>query len=130
MADQFDIVDIVFNAVESANTGFISYKSNSVTGEVSNHITIAIPPLKHQDYVNKAPFLNVNIFIKKHSNGMPDYQLIKSTTKSVEKALKGNIVIPDGMYLRTRIIWSDSLGEAKEGFDCQNIRLEVITELN
>lgn len=29
MADQFDIVDIVYNAVEPASTGFILYKDQS-----------------------------------------------------------------------------------------------------
>ena len=33
MADQFDIVDIVYNAVEPASTGFILYKDQSGDGE-------------------------------------------------------------------------------------------------
>ena len=40
MADQFDIVDIVYNAVEPASTGFILYKDQSGDGEKRNHITI------------------------------------------------------------------------------------------
>ena len=37
MADQFDIVDIVYNAVEPASTGFILYKDQSGDGEKRNH---------------------------------------------------------------------------------------------
>jgi len=40
MADQFDIEDIVDNAVEPASTGFILYKDQSGDGEKRNHITI------------------------------------------------------------------------------------------
>ena len=130
MANQFDIVDIVFEAVESANSGLTVYKNNSLTGEKNNHITVAIPPLKHQEYVNIAPFLNVNIFIKRKDNGMSDYSLMKSITQTIEKALKEKIIVPIGMYFNFRIIWSQPLGEAKEGFDCTNIRLEIITQKN
>ena len=40
MADQFDIVDIVYDAVEPASTGFILYKDRSADGETKNHITV------------------------------------------------------------------------------------------
>ena len=53
MADQFDIVDIVYNAVEPASTGFILYKDQSGDGEKRNHITIRSLALNGKDYVNK-----------------------------------------------------------------------------
>lgn len=40
MADGFDIVNIVFDATESANTGLIGYKDNSADGEKNNHYTV------------------------------------------------------------------------------------------
>lgn len=128
MADSFDIVDIVFDAVEAAKTNFILYKSNSITGEKNNHITVAPPPLDYKTVVNKAPFVNINIFVQKFANGLINYQLMKTTCRAVEKSLKENIVIPEGMYWKSRIVWSQPMGEYKKDFDCTNIRLEVITQ--
>ena len=130
MADGFDIVDIVFDATESANTGIIGYKDNSADGEKNNHYTVRTTGVNSKEYVNKAPVVNVNIYIRKHDNGMMNRSLMKSTCKALEKALKENIIIPEGMYWKSKVIWSEPMGEAKEGFDCMNIRLEVITELN
>ena len=50
MADQFDIVDIVYNAVEPASTSFILYKDQSGDGEKRNHITIRSLALNGKDY--------------------------------------------------------------------------------
>ena len=66
MADQFDIVDIVYNAVEPASTGFILYKDQSGDGEKRNHITIRSLALNGKDYVNKGS-ININIFVKRPS---------------------------------------------------------------
>ena len=68
MADQFDIVDIVYNAVEPASTGFILYKDQSGDGEKRNHITIRSLALNGKDYVNKGS-ININIFVKRPSKG-------------------------------------------------------------
>lgn len=126
MADEFDIVDIVFDAVDMAGTGFVLYKDSSATGEPGNHITVRMLVLNNLDAVSKAP-VNVNLFVKKKKNGMPDRQTMKTAKRKVVAALK-NITRPSGMYWKSRIVWSEPLGEAKEGFDCTNIRLEVITE--
>lgn len=53
MADQFDIVDIVYDAVEPASTGFILYKDRSADGETKNHITVRMLPLNETEVVNK-----------------------------------------------------------------------------
>lgn len=126
MADEFDIVDIVFDAVDMAGTGFVLYKDNSATGESGNHITVRMLVLNNLNAVSKAP-VNVNLFVKKKKNGMPDRQTMKTAKRKVVAALK-NISPPAGMYWKSRVVWSEPLGEAKEGFDCTNIRLEVITE--
>ena len=128
MADQFDIVDIVYNAVEPVGTGFILYKDRSADGETKNHITVRMLPLNETDVVNKG-VVNVNVFVKKQTNGMPTCQLMKGAVRNIKSALR-NITPPYGMYWKSRIVWSESLGEAKEGFDCTNIRLEVITEID
>ncbi len=128
MADQFDIIDIVYDAVEPVSTGFILYKDCSGDGETKNHITIRMLALSETDVVNKGP-VNINVFVKKQKNGMPDRQLMKGVTRKVKSALR-NIKPPFGMYWKSRIVWSESLGEAKEGFDCTNIRFEVKTEID
>ena len=115
MADQFDIVDIVYNAVEPASTGFILYKDQSGDGEKRNH-------------VNKGS-ININIFVKRPSKGVSDRQLMIETVRGVRFVLR-DIKPPLGMYWKSRIVWSEPMGEAKDGFDCTNIRLEVITELD
>ena len=117
MADQFDIVDIVYNAVEPASTGFILYKDQSGDGEKRNHITIRSLALNGKDYVNKGS-ININIFVKRPSKGVSDRQLMIETVRGVKFVLR-DIKPPLGMYC-----------EAKDGFDCTNIRLEVITELD
>ena len=128
MADQFDILDIVYDAVEPASTGFILYKDRSADGETKNHITVRMLPLNETDVVNKG-LVNVNVFVKNQAKGMPDRQLMKGTVRNIKSALR-NIKPPFGMYWKSRIVWSEPLGEAKEGFDCTNIRFEVITELD
>lgn len=126
MADQFDIVDIVYDTVEPAVTGFVLYKDCSGDGETRNHITIRMLALSETDVVNKGT-VNINVFVKKQKNGMPDRQLMKGVVRDIKSALR-QIKPPFGMYWKSRIVWSESLGEAKEGFDCTNIRFEVITE--
>lgn len=128
MADQFDIVDIVYDAIEPASTGFILYKDRSADGETKNHITVRMLPLNETEVVNKG-VVNINIFVKNQSKGKPDRQLMKGTVRNIKSALR-NIKPPFSMYWKSRIVWSESLGKAKEGFDCTNIRFEVITEID
>lgn len=128
MADQFDIVDIVYDVVEPTSAGFVLYKDRSGDGETKNHITIRMLTLNETEVVNKGP-VNINVFVKKQTNGMPDRQLMKGAVRKVKSALR-NIIPPFGIYWKSRIVWSESLGEAKEGFDCTNIRFEVITEID
>lgn len=130
MADGFDIVDIIFTAADAAGTGLIGYKGNSAIGEKNNHFTVRTTGVETKEVVNKAPVVNVNVFIRKYDNGMPNLSLMKTACRAIEKSLKDNIVVPSGMYWKSRIVWSEPMGEAKEGFDCTNIRVEVITELN
>lgn len=129
MADGFDIVDIVFSAVESADTGFALRKDNSADGEKDNHIVVRTTGVETKDYVNKAPVVNVNVFVKRNSNGTTKRSVMKEACRKLNQSLK-DIPHPVGMYWKSRIVWMEPMGGAKEGFDCMNIRLEVITELN
>lgn len=114
MADQFDIVDIVYDAVEPVSTSFILYKDRSGDGETKNHITIRMLTLNETEVVNKGS-VNINVFVKNQAKGRPDRQLMKGVTRKVKSALR-NITPPFGMYWKSRIVWSEPLGEAKEGF--------------
>ena len=125
MADQFDIV---YDAVEPVSTSFILYKDRSGDGETKNHITIRMLTLNETEVVNKG-IANINVFVKQQHNGMPSRQLMKESTRKIKSALR-EIKPPFGMYGKSRIVWSEPLGEAKEGFDCTNIRFEVITEID
>ena len=74
MADQFDIVDIVYDAVEPVSTSFILYKDRSGDGETKNHITIRMLTLNETEVVNKGS-VNINVFVKNQAKGRPDRQL-------------------------------------------------------
>ena len=76
MADQFDIVDIVYDAVEPVSTSFILYKDRSGDGETKNHITIRMLTLNETEVVNKGS-VNINVFVKNQAKGRPDRQLMK-----------------------------------------------------
>lgn len=128
MADQFDIVDIVYDAIELVVSGFILYKDCSGNGEEGDHVTIRPLSLGETTVVNKGN-ININVFVSKQINGMPDRQTMKWAVRNIKSALR-NIKPPFGMYWKSRIVWSEPLGEAKEGFDCTNIRFEVITEID
>jgi hypothetical protein len=130
MADSFDIVDIVYTAVAAAVSGFTIDKDNSKTGQEGNHIVINTTGTNSKDYVNKAPAVNINVFIPEYDNGKTNRQLMKTTVRLIENAVRENLSPPAGMYLDTKIAWTIPLYEAKDGFDCINIKLEVITELN
>lgn len=130
MADRFDIIDIIFNAVEKANTGIIGYKSNAADGESRDHFTVRDNGLESKTFINKVPVVNVNVFIQKFDNGMENMNAMKIACRAIEKSLKSQMIIPEGMYFKAKIVWSLPLGETKKGFDCTNIRLQIITQKN
>ena len=129
MTDEFDIIDLVFAAAEAANTGLIGYKDNSPTGEKNNHYTVRTTGMETKEFVNKASVVNVNIFIRKYDNGMTNRSAMKEAKRKLITSFK-SISHPVGMYFKAKVVWAESLGEAKKDFDCTNVRLEVITQLN
>ena len=127
MADEFDIIDLVFAAAEKANTGLIGYKDNSATGEKNNHYTVRTTGMETKDFVNKAPVVNVNVFIKKFDNGMTNRAAMREARRKLTTSFK-SISHPNGMYFKAKVVWAEPLGEAKTGFDCTNIRLEILID--
>ena len=58
---------------------------------------------------------------------MPNRKKIKEVKHAIEHALK-NIVKPVEMYFSLEVKFSETLKDAKEGFNCKTINVEVITE--
>lgn len=128
MADEFDVLDIVTAAVEGAGTGLIVYQGKSINGEDQEHIVVNCLPFSELDYVGKVN-VNVNIFTSQHKDGLSDLERQKEVKRKVRSVLS-DIPHPVDIYWSSKVLWSERLHEVKEGFDCVNIRLEIITERN
>lgn len=128
MADEFDILDIVYDAVKSAGTDLIIYQRRSLTGEKNDHIVINCLDFNEKEVTGSTP-VYVNIFIRHFENGMADEDRMKEVKRKVREALD-NIekFVPAGMYYEFEVAFSGGLGEAKEGFECLTIRLNLIIE--
>ena len=124
--DEFDVIDAVYDVIETANTGLLIYKDRSKTGESANHIVISNLQLNEFDYINKVP-VNVNIFIALASNGMVDRLKMKTVKRAVRAALL-TIETTNGKYIHSDIEWSMRINGAKDGFDCMNIRVLISTD--
>lgn len=126
--DEFDIIDLVYNHVAAANTGLTIYKDNSATGTEENHIVVSGMEFHEFDWQNKMP-VNVNIFIKLYSNGMPNRSLMKQTKSKIRTELK-KIGVENGQYRDVELSGSVRLTGAKENFDCTNIKVIINTQKN
>ncbi len=131
MADEFDIIDIVYNAVASANVGMTIYKDRSSTGEVNNHIVINHLNLNSDedetvDFTNNLP-VNVNVFVKLNDNGMVDRNTMKTAIRAIRTSIK-NISSVNGQYRHAHIAWEGRIENLKDGFDCTNIRIDFQTD--
>lgn len=131
MIDEYDIIDYVYDAVESAHTGFTVYKDRSATGEsenhvIINHLNVNNPDDENADFINNV-HVNVNVFIKLNSNGMIDRPTMRTSVRSIRAAIR-NISPVDGQYRHAHIAWTGTVDSAKEGFDCTNIRIDFETD--
>lgn len=126
--DEFDIIDLVYDHVAASGTGLPIYKDNSMTGEDGDHIVISSMEYHELDWINKLP-VNVNIFIKLNSNGMPKRGPMRDAKRKVRKELK-KIKPTNGQYRSVEISGSVRLTNGKEGFDCTNIRVIIDSQKN
>ena len=82
--DEFDAVDIVYDAVITAKTNVMIYKDASESGVTNEHIVINHLQLNELDFINKVP-VNVNIFVPLNENGMPRRQRMKELRRKVRE---------------------------------------------
>ena len=124
--DEFDAVDIVYNAVAAAGTDVVIYKDKSEAGVNSEHIVINHLQLNELDFIYKVP-VNINIFVPLNDNGMNQRQRMKELKRKVRKSLD-SINSSDGVCKEVTVLWSVPMPELKEGFACTNIRLEILID--
>ena len=124
--DEFDAVDIVYNAVAAAGTDVVIYKDKSEAGVTSEHIVINHLQLNELDFINKVP-VNINIFVPLNDNGMNQRQRMKELKRKVRKSLD-SINSSDGICKEVTVLWSVPMPDLKEKFACTNIRLEILID--
>ena len=124
--DEFDAVDIIYNAVVAAGTDVMIYKDKSEAGLTNEHIVINHLQLNELDFINKVP-INVNIFVPLNENGMPQRQRMKEIERKVRKSLD-SINSNDGICKEVTVLWSVPMPDLKEKFACTNIRLEILID--
>ena len=124
--DEFDAVDIVYNAVAAAGTDVMIYKDKSEAGLTNEHIVINHLQLNELDFINKVP-INVNIFVPLNENGMHQRQRMKEIKRKVRKSLD-SINSNDGVCKEVTVLWSVTMPDLKEKFACTNIRLEILID--
>lgn len=124
--DEFDAVDITYNAVVAAGTDVMIYKDKSEAGLTNEHIVINHLQLNELDFINKVP-INVNIFVPLNENGMPQRQRMKEIKRKVRKSLD-SINSNDGICKEVTVLWSVPMPDLKEKFACTNIRLEILID--
>ena len=124
--DEFDAVDIVYDAVVDADTDIVIYKDASEAGVTNEHIVINHLQLNELDFINKVP-VNVNIFVPLNENGMPRRQRMKELRRKVRKSLD-SINSNDGTCKEVTVLWSVPMPDLKEKSAFTNIRLENLIE--
>ena len=125
--DEFDAVDIVYDAVITAKTNVMIYKDASESGVTNEHIVINHLQLNELDFINKVP-VNINIFVPwSDENGMLKRQRMKELKRKVRKSLD-SINSNDDVCKEVTVLWSVPMPDLKEGFACTNIRLEILID--
>jgi hypothetical protein len=127
--DEFDIIDLVYSRVSAAGTGLTVYKDRSAQGETENHIVINGMEYHEFDWRNVLP-VNVNIFIKQFAqSGMPNRAEAREIKRKIRAELL-KIKPENGRYQSIELSGSALLPNAKENFDCTNIKVIINIEKN
>lgn len=124
--DEFNAVDIIYDAVSAADIDIMIYKDKSEAGFTNEHIVINHLQLIELNFINKVP-VNINIFVPLNENGMNRRQRMKELKRKVRKSLD-LINSNDGVCKEVTVLWSVPMPDLKEGFACTNIRLEILID--
>lgn len=124
--DEFDVIDLTYDVVNAANIGLPIYKGRSELGLTSEHIVISYLNLNELDFINKVT-VSVDIFVPLKDNGIADYQRMRDLKRKVRTSLS-SIDKNDGQCKETKVICSAPMPELKEGFECVNIKLEILID--
>lgn len=126
MMNEFDVIDFVYEAISAGTPNIMIYKDRSETGVSVEHIVINNVTHLERDFIQKTP-ININIFVPNNSNGMTRRRRIKELRNLVRESLK-RINSNDGLCRDIELGWITPMSDLKEGFDCVNIRIDILTD--
>ena len=121
MADNFDAVEIIYDAIKDVLTGRV-FKDKAPRDQSGEYIVINSPSCNHREFVN-LPSVNINIFVLKGANGMVDRARIKTLRTAIYPLIKS--ASPAGYYCVIDRSFSALQEDVRDGYDCFTIRLEL-----
>ncbi|MGL4519312.1 MAG: hypothetical protein ACRCUJ_06470 [Phocaeicola sp.] len=124
--DEFDVIDFVYDAVAAADTGVTIWKDKSDDDTKSEHIVINHLNLNEFSFHNKI-HVNVNIFVPLRTNGTYSRTTLKTLRRKVRASIDA-INSGDGNSREVEVLFIEPIPDAKEGFMCLNVRLEVLID--
>ena len=124
MADNFDAVDIIYDAIKSI--GVPVFLDRSPRDQSGEHVVVSSNTCAYDEVVN-IPQVNVNIFVPRTSNGMINRTRVKALRtlvyNAVDAASPDNYCVIDQVF--SALIESSRMSSVKEAFDCFTIRYEL-----
>ncbi|WP_315084941.1 hypothetical protein [Bacteroides heparinolyticus] len=124
--DEYDVIDFIYDAVSVSIPGVLVVKDRSESGVKVEHVVINNITYVESDFTGKTP-VNVNIFVPLNPNGTIKRQRMKELRRTVRKSIDA-INSNDGNCRQVEVLWVEKMPELKEGFDCVNIRINVLTD--
>lgn len=124
--DEYDVIDFVYDAVSASIPSILVVKDRSESGIKVEHIVINNVTYVESDFTGKTP-VNINIFVPLNSNSMTKRQRMKELRRAVRRSID-SINSNDGNCREVEVLWAERMPELKEGFDCVNIRIDVLTD--
>ncbi|AVM53311.1 hypothetical protein JN06_01344 [Bacteroides zoogleoformans] len=124
--DEYDVIDFVYDAVAASIPNVLVVKDKSESGMRVEHVVINNITHVESDFTGKTP-VNINIFVPLNPNGMIKRQRMKELRRTVRRSIDA-ISSNDGNCRQVEVLWAEKMSELKEGFDCVNIRINVLTD--
>ena len=124
--DEYDVIDFIYDAVSVSIPGVLVVKDRSESGVKVEHVVINNITYVESDFTGKTP-VNINIFVPLNPNGMTKRQRMKELRRAVRRSIN-TINSNDGNCREVEVLWVTRMPELKEGFDCVNIRIDILTD--